>query len=52
MITYINDENKQDYTVLFEKASTKLGLLPIIEEVRDPETLEITKQYSKREAGV
>ena len=48
MITYINDENKQDYTVLFEKASTKLGLLPIIEEVRDPETLEITKQYSKR----
>lgn len=48
MITYIDSENRQNYTVLFDKASTKLGLKPIIEEVRDPETHEITKQYFKR----
>lgn len=33
MITYINNENKNDYTVLFEKASAKLGLLPVEKEV-------------------
>lgn len=33
MITYINSENKQDYTVLFSKASAKLGLIPIEKEV-------------------
>ena len=33
MITYIDSSNKQDYTVLFEKASAKLGLTPIIKEV-------------------
>lgn len=48
MITYIDSENRQNYTVLFDKASTKLGLKPIIEEVRDPETHEITKHYFKR----
>ena len=48
MITYIDSENRQNYTVLFDKASTKLGLKPIIEEVRDPETHEITKKYFKR----
>lgn len=35
MITYINSSNKQAYTVLFEKASAKLGLLPIEKEVTD-----------------
>ena len=48
MITYIDSENRQNYTVLFDKASTKLGLKPIIEEVRNPETHEIEKQYFKR----
>lgn len=48
MITYIDSENRQNYTVLFDKASTKLGLKPIIEEVRDPVTHEITKNYFKR----
>ena len=33
MITYINDENKYDYTVLFSKASVKLGLLPFDKEI-------------------
>ena len=47
MITYVDSENKQKYTVLFEKASVKLGLLPIIEEERDPENHEIIKHYSK-----
>lgn len=47
MITYVDSENKQKYTVLFEKASVKLGLLPIIEEERDPETHETIKHYSK-----
>lgn len=32
MITYINNENKQDYTVLFNKASAKLGLAPVEKE--------------------
>jgi hypothetical protein len=35
MITYIDSSNKQAYTVLFEKASAKLGLLPIEKEVTD-----------------
>jgi len=33
MITYINNDNKQDYTVLFNKASAKLGLAPVEKEV-------------------
>lgn len=33
MITYINSNNKQDYTVLFNKASAKLGLAPVEKEV-------------------
>ena len=33
MITRINSENSQDYTVLFNKASAKLGLIPIEKEV-------------------
>lgn len=33
MITYINSDNKQDYTVLFNKASAKLGLAPVAKEV-------------------
>ena len=45
MITYIDSSNKQDYTVLFEKASAKLGLVPIPveveEEVENPETHEM-----------
>ena len=48
MITYIDSENRQDYTVLFKKASTKLGLLPIVEEVRNEENHVIEKHYSKR----
>ena len=47
MITYINDSNRQDYTVLFDKASTKVGLLPIVIEERDPITLETVKRYKK-----
>lgn len=48
MITYIDSDNRQNYTVLFEKASVKLGLLPIVEKVRDENTHEIVKKYSKR----
>ena len=48
MITYIDSENRQNYTVLFDKASTKLGLKPIIEEVRNEETHEVEKHYFKR----
>lgn len=48
MITYIDSENRQNYTVLFDKASTKLGLKPIVEEVRNEETHEIEKHYFKR----
>lgn len=33
MITYIDSNNKQDYTVLFNKASARLGLTPIEKEV-------------------
>lgn len=33
MITYIDSENKQDYTILFNKASARLGLSPIDKEV-------------------
>jgi len=33
MITYIDSSNKEKYTVLFQKASAKLGLAPIIKEV-------------------
>ena len=35
MITYIDSTNKQDYTILFNKASAKLGLTPIVKEVTD-----------------
>lgn len=35
MITYIDSSNKQDYTVLFNRASMKLGLIPIVKEVLD-----------------
>lgn len=48
MITYIDSENRQNYTVLFDKASIKLGLKPIIEEVRNEETHEVEKLYYKR----
>ena len=33
MITYIDSKNKQDYTILFNKASARLGLSPIDKEV-------------------
>ena len=33
MITYNDKSNSENYTVLFEKASVKLGLIPIIKEV-------------------
>lgn len=33
MITYIDTNNKEKYTVLFEKASAKLGLMPIDKEI-------------------
>ena len=54
MITYMDSSNRQDYTVLFEKASAKLGLIPIDQEVEEvvtnPETGEeelqtVTKQW-------
>ena len=48
MITYINSENSQDYTVLFDKASTKLGLVPIVRQTRNPDTLELETTYFKR----
>ena len=35
MITYRDSNNRQDYTVLFKKASAKLGLTPITKEVID-----------------
>ena len=48
MITYIDSENRQDYTVLFNKASTKLGLMPIVKQSRDPDTHETVKEYFKK----
>ena len=36
MITYKNSNNAEKYTVLFRKASAKLGLMPIIKEVLLP----------------
>ena len=47
MITSYNGEDKR-YTVLFEKASRKLGLLPFKEEIRNEETHEVVVQYFKR----
>lgn len=47
MITYIDSENKQDYTVLFNKASAKLGLIPIIKETLNPTTLKTEITYQK-----
>lgn len=60
MITYMDSSNRQDYTVLFEKASAKLGLIPIDQEieveVENPETGEkelqtITQQWRMVPAG-
>ena len=46
MITYINNDNKQDYTVLFNKASAKLGLIPVEKEVgRDSDGNPIIEYY-------
>lgn len=47
MITYIDSSNKEKYTVLFQKASAKLGLAPIIKEVV-LENGEIDYQYFRR----
>ena len=47
MITYIDSSNKQDYTVLFNKASMKLGLIPIEKEVVDKNG-EIRLEYWRR----
>lgn len=47
MITYIDSSNKQDYTVLFDKASAKLGLTPIVKEVVD-ENGDISYEYYRR----
>ena len=44
MITYIDSSNRQDYTVLFEKASAKLCLIPIIKEVEVEVTNEETNE--------
>ena len=49
MITYIDSEkNNNAYNVLFDKASTKLGLLPIIKEVRDEQNHVVTREFYKR----
>lgn len=47
MITYIDSSNKQDYTVLFDKASAKLGLTPIVKEIVD-ENGDISYEYYRR----
>lgn len=47
MITYIDSSNKEKYTVLFQKASAKLGLAPIVKEVLQ-ENGEIAYEYFKR----
>lgn len=52
MITYINNENKQDYTVLFDKASAKLGLVPVEKEVGlEADGTPIIKQYKYVESN-
>lgn len=52
MITYINSENKQDYTVLFNKASAKLGLLPVEKEVGlNPDGTPIIEQWKYVESN-
>lgn len=43
MITYVDSKNSQNYTVLFEKASAKLGLAPF--RKIDPETGELGDVY-------
>ena len=49
MITYLDkNTNGSDYNVLFEKASVKLGLMPIIEKVRNEETLKDEDFFYKR----
>ena len=51
MITYNDNSNSENYTVLFEKASVKLGLIPIIKEVevevenQETHEMEIVKQF-------
>lgn len=49
MITYIDSNNKQNYTVLFNKASAILGLTPIIKEVYNEKTLTYDKEYYRRQ---
>ena len=48
MITYKDSNNAEKYTVLFRKASAKLGLMPIIKEVLLPNG-EKDYEYYKRE---
>ena len=48
MITYVDSKNSQNYTVLFEKASAKLGLAPFRKEVLNPETGEMETVYWRR----
>ena len=48
MITYIDTNNKEKYTVLFEKASAKLGLMPIDKEIT-LENGEVVHEYYVRE---
>ena len=46
MITYINSDNKQNYTVLFDMASAKLGLAPVKKEVGfNPDGTPIIENY-------
>jgi len=54
MITYVDSKNSQNYTVLFEKASAKLGLAPFRKEVLNPVSGEMETVYWRRyqEGGV
>lgn len=46
MITYINSENKQNYTVLFDMASAKLGLAPVKKQTGfNPDGTPIIENY-------
>lgn len=46
MITYINSDNKQNYTVLFDMASAKLGLAPVKKQTGfNPDGTPIIENY-------
>lgn len=51
MITYVDTQNEQKYTVLFNRASAKLGLTPITKTVFNPETAQDETKYFKRIHG-